>query len=86
MGVFALVAWLFCQVDEMIREADMDGDGLINYDEFVKMMMASSQAHILLPSTCRREFGRTPPPFLLALLVWTLAPQAVCAAHVSIDA
>mmetsp|Transcript_59623 Transcript_59623/g.105956 ORF Transcript_59623/g.105956 Transcript_59623/m.105956 type:complete len:150 (-) Transcript_59623:72-521(-) len=29
------------EVDEMIREADIDGDGLINYDEFVKMMMAS---------------------------------------------
>merc|ERR1719284_2299860 len=28
------------EVDEMIREADMDGDGQINYDEFVKMMMA----------------------------------------------
>merc|ERR1719436_1539685 len=28
------------EVDEMIREADMDGDGHINYDEFVKMMMA----------------------------------------------
>lgn len=28
------------EVDEMIREADMDNDGLINYDEFVKMMMA----------------------------------------------
>merc|ERR1719201_1952535 len=27
------------EVDEMIREADMDGDGQINYDEFVKMMM-----------------------------------------------
>ena len=25
----------------MIREADLDGDGLINYDEFVRMMMAS---------------------------------------------
>merc|ERR1719469_917167 len=24
------------EVDEMIREADMDGDGQINYDEFVK--------------------------------------------------
>ena len=24
------------QVDEMIREADLDGDGLINYDEFVR--------------------------------------------------
>mmetsp|Transcript_2907 Transcript_2907/g.4717 ORF Transcript_2907/g.4717 Transcript_2907/m.4717 type:complete len:150 (+) Transcript_2907:171-620(+) len=28
------------EVDEMIREADADGDGQINYDEFVKMMMA----------------------------------------------
>ncbi|EME27820.1 calmodulin isoform 2 [Galdieria sulphuraria] len=27
------------EVDEMIREADMDGDGQINYQEFVKMMM-----------------------------------------------
>eukprot|EP00435_Cladocopium_sp_Y103_P020388 s3188_g5.t1 len=29
------------EVDEMIREADQDGDGLINYDEFVRMMMAT---------------------------------------------
>merc|ERR1740138_1752945 len=28
------------EVDEMIREADFDGDGQINYDEFVRMMMA----------------------------------------------
>merc|ERR1719277_1287006 len=28
------------EVDEMIREADLDQDGQINYDEFVKMMMA----------------------------------------------
>lgn len=27
------------KVDEMIREADTDGDGQINYQEFVKMMM-----------------------------------------------
>jgi calmodulin len=27
-------------VDEMIREADVDGDGQINYEEFVKVMMA----------------------------------------------
>ncbi|XP_064633952.1 neo-calmodulin-like [Lineus longissimus] len=26
------------EVDEMIKEADLDGDGQINYDEFVKMM------------------------------------------------
>ena len=28
------------EVDEMIREADVDGDGQINYEEFVKMMMS----------------------------------------------
>ncbi|RRT56542.1 hypothetical protein B296_00040666, partial [Ensete ventricosum] len=28
------------EVDEMIREADVDGDGQINYKEFVKVMMA----------------------------------------------
>ena len=28
------------EVDEMIREADVDGDGQINYEEFVMMMMA----------------------------------------------
>jgi len=28
------------EVDEMIREADISGDGQINYDEFVSMMMS----------------------------------------------
>jgi calmodulin len=28
------------EVDEMIREADIDGDGQINYEEFVKMMIS----------------------------------------------
>jgi len=27
------------EVDEMIREADVDNNGLINYEEFVRMMM-----------------------------------------------
>jgi calmodulin len=27
-------------VDEMIREADIDGDGQVNYEEFVTMMMS----------------------------------------------
>ena len=31
------------EVDEMIREADIDGDGHINYEEFVRMMMAKFQ-------------------------------------------
>ena len=28
------------EVDEMIHEAGVNGDGLINYEEFVMMMMA----------------------------------------------
>jgi calmodulin len=28
------------EVDEMIREAGIEGDGPINYEEFVKMMMS----------------------------------------------
>nr|AAC68891.1 VU91C calmodulin [synthetic construct] len=28
------------EVDEMIREADVDGDGQVNYEEFVQVMMA----------------------------------------------
>ncbi|KAG9151650.1 hypothetical protein Leryth_001965 [Lithospermum erythrorhizon] len=27
------------EVDEMIREADVDGDGQVNYEEFVRMML-----------------------------------------------
>ena len=27
------------EVGQMIKEADLDGDGQVNYDEFVKMMM-----------------------------------------------
>ncbi|XP_078612782.1 uncharacterized protein LOC144882674 [Branchiostoma floridae x Branchiostoma japonicum] len=31
------------EVDEMIREADIDGDGQINYEEFVTMMISKSR-------------------------------------------
>ncbi len=36
------------EVDEMIREADIDGDGHINYEEFVRMMMARWQTKLQL--------------------------------------
>lgn len=28
------------EAEQMIREADLDGDGQVNYEEFVKMMLA----------------------------------------------
>lgn len=28
------------EVEEMIKEADVDGDGQVNYEEFVRMMLA----------------------------------------------
>ena len=31
------------EVDEMIREADMDGDGQVDYEEFVKMARSAFQ-------------------------------------------
>ena len=30
------------EAEQMIREADLDGDGLVSYEEFVRMMMASA--------------------------------------------
>lgn len=36
------------EVDEMIREADVDGDGQINYQEFIKMMVSRVFLYIFL--------------------------------------
>ena len=33
------------EVEQMIREADLDGDGQVDYDEFVRMMMLSDGHH-----------------------------------------
>merc|ERR1711879_360806 len=41
------------EVDEMIREADVDGEGQINYEEFVKMMMAGGPSYSQsVPAQC----------------------------------
>lgn len=29
------------EAEQMVREADLDGDGLVSYEEFVRMMMLS---------------------------------------------
>jgi TorA maturation chaperone TorD len=42
-------------VDEMIREADVDGDGQINYEEFVKMMMAKWAAEFFSEVSRQQE-------------------------------
>ena len=34
------------EVDAMLREADVDGDGQINYEEFVNMMIVSFCYHV----------------------------------------
>ncbi len=43
------------EVDEMIREADVDGDGQINYEEFVKMMMAKWAAEFFSEVSRQQE-------------------------------
>ena len=50
------------EIDELIREADVDGDGQTNYEEFVRMMMSDSgpppPAQRPLPSFLRLEQAR----------------------------
>ncbi|KAF3642078.1 Calmodulin [Capsicum annuum] len=43
------------EVDEMIREADVDGDGQINYEEFVKVMMANILIELQLHGTLQTD-------------------------------
>ena len=38
------------EVDEMIREADIDGDGQVNYEEFVTMMTSKWWRRFIHPS------------------------------------
>lgn len=34
------------EVDEIIKEAQLDGDGMLNYEGFVKMMMSQRYAEV----------------------------------------
>jgi len=49
------------EVDEMIREADVDGDGQINYEEFVKMRWWCAISGPSVPMT-RQVFRRMAAP------------------------
>lgn len=56
------------EVEEMIREADIDGDGQVNYDEFVKMM--SSKWHwmsvlLFIPPPMHPSYADTPSASVL---------------------
>lgn len=39
------------EVEQMIREADLDGDGRVSYEEFVKFMMLNWSPFIGFPLT-----------------------------------
>ena len=57
------------EVDEMIREADVDGDGQINYDEFVKVSWrARNRLFDALLASFIDTFILTPSPSLTAIL------------------
>mgnify|MGYP003710829761 CR=1 FL=1 len=65
------------EVDEMIREADVDGDGQINYEEFVKMLMASPFLHThMRSSSCWRH---------ISILLTSSPPFSLPAVQVSVD-
>ncbi|KAH0733743.1 hypothetical protein KY285_009450 [Solanum tuberosum] len=63
------------EVDEMIREADVDGDGQINYDEFVKVMMAKLSSVESLDLSGNHLVGEIPAHFasLTSLEVFNLS-------------
>merc|ERR1711957_1054620 len=53
------------EVDEMVRESDVDGDGQVKYEEFIKMMMGGGPC-----------YNATPPPAPLAVSVPLVEPAA----------
>ena len=40
------------EIYEMIREVDIDGDGQINYEEFVKVILPAGLLDACAPLTC----------------------------------
>ena len=62
------------EVDEMIREADVDGDGQINYDEFVDMVRPR-RLPCFASRLCGRSRSRSSPCPLPGLLFCFPPPQ-----------
>ena len=52
------------EVDEMIREADVDGDGQINYEEFVKNDDGQVKTNSLTSTVMETVSSRGVPQFL----------------------
>ena len=47
MNVVINVEYFYFTKKEFINEADLDGDGAINYEEFITMLFRVSQSHLL---------------------------------------
>ncbi len=60
------------EVDEMIREADVDGDGQINYEEFVKMMVICISNALL-----DVQISFLPPPCFFSMN-WVIKKDTLC--------
>merc|ERR1712232_125692 len=58
------------EVDEMVRESDVDGDGQVNYEEFVKMMMGDGPCH---SAPAKPQSTSSGPPAPLAVPVKPVA-------------
>ncbi|XP_056165993.1 calmodulin-7-like isoform X3 [Syzygium oleosum] len=63
------------EVDEMIREADVDGDGQINYEEFVRVMMANVRGETK-EATIQRKFGHRLVAILFFCALWRRQKRA----------
>uniref|UniRef100_A0A915KZF2 EF-hand domain-containing protein n=1 Tax=Romanomermis culicivorax TaxID=13658 RepID=A0A915KZF2_ROMCU len=65
------------EVDEMIREVDVDGDGQINYEEFVHMMTALLLINLMNEKNHKVESKMCFSSFKLVMSILTPEKQAI---------